>query len=157
MLWKAKRGNVAQKTILLIDDEQGLLEALEDALTHEGHRVLKAFTGEEALATLARERVDLATVDVMLPPGPSLLSETSSQRTGVYLCHRIVKLYPKIDLFCLSVVNDPEIIREIQSLGVRFLRKGETPLKTVLNMMRSRLTGLAYSSERDGDRWPRGD
>ena len=38
------------KTILLIDDEQGLLEALEDALTHEGHRVLKAYTGEELKA-----------------------------------------------------------------------------------------------------------
>jgi len=143
---------VAQKTILLIDDEQGLLEALEDALTHEGHRVLKAFTGEEAMAILSREHVDLATVDVMLPPGPSLESKTSSQRTGLYLCRQIVKLYPQIDLFCLSVVSDPELIKEIQFLGVRFLRKGETPLRTVLNMMRSRLTGIAYSSERDGER-----
>jgi oxygen-independent coproporphyrinogen-3 oxidase len=44
------------------------------------------------------------------------------------------------------------LIKEIQFLGVRFLRKGETPLRTVLNMMRSRLTGIAYSSERDGPR-----
>lgn len=139
------------KTVLLIDDEQGLLEALEDALTHEGYRVLKAFTGEEALAILAQEHVDLATVDVMLPPGPSLEAETSSHRTGLYLCQQIVRRYPKLDLFCLSVVSDPDLIREIQSLGVRFLRKGETPLRTVLNMMRSRLTGIAYSTERDGD------
>lgn len=141
-----------QKTILLIDDEQGFLEALDDALTHEGHRVLKASTGEEALAVLRSENVDLATVDMMLPQGPSLESETSSQRTGLYLCRQIVKLYPHIDLFCLSVVNDPVLIKEIQSLGVKFLRKGETPLRTVLGMIRSRLTGIAYSTERD-DRW----
>ena len=139
-----------QKTVLLIDDEQGLLEALEDALIYEGHRVLKASTAEEALALLAAHQVDLATVDVMLPPGPALEGETSGQRTGLYLCQVLVKKYPKLDLFCLSVVNDPDLIREIQSLGVRFLRKGETPLKTVLNMIRSRLTGVAYSTERDG-------
>lgn len=135
-----------QKTILLIDDEQGLLEALEDALTHIGFRVLKASTGEEALATLAREHVDLATIDIMMPPGPSLESKTSSQRTGLYVCKEIVRLYPKLELFCLSVVNDREVIREIQSLGVRFLRKGETPLRTVLQMIQSRITGLAFSA-----------
>ena len=135
-----------QKTILLVDDEQGLLEALEDALTHEGHRVLKAFTGEEALAILAAEHVDLVTLDVMIPPGPSLEDKTTSQRTGVYLCREIVKLYPAIEVFCLSVVNDTAVIREIQSSGVRFLRKGETPLRTVLGVIRSRLTGNAYSS-----------
>jgi CheY-like chemotaxis protein len=141
---------VSQKTVLLIDDEQGLLEPLEDALIHQGHRVLKATTGEDALAVLAQEKIDLATVDVMLPPGPSLESETRSQRTGLYLCQQIVRMYPNVDLFCLSVVNDPALIREIQSLGVRFLRKGETPLRTILSMIQSRLTGIAYSTERDG-------
>jgi DNA-binding NarL/FixJ family response regulator len=139
---------VTQKTVLLIDDEPGFSEALEDALVFEGHRVLKASTGEEALAILAKERVDLATVDVMMPPGKSLEDKTTSQRTGLYLSQQIVKLYPKIDLFCISVVSDPALIKEIQQLGVKFLRKGETPLRTVLNMIQSRLTGVAYSTER---------
>lgn len=138
-----------QKTVLLIDDEQGLLEPLEDALCNEGYRVLKASTGEEALAILACEQVDLATIDVMMPPGPSLEAATSSQRTGLYLCQQIVQRYPELDLFCLSVVSDSDLIREIQSLGVRFLRKGETPLRTVLNMIRSRLSGVAYSTKLD--------
>lgn len=135
-----------QKTVLLIDDEPGLLEPLEDALTSEGVRVLKALTGEEALEILARERVDLATVDVMMPPGPTLEAETSSQRTGLYLLRIIRDEYPHVALFCLSVVNDSQLIRSIQSLGVRFLRKGETPLRTVLGIIRSRLTGTAYKS-----------
>ena len=60
----------------------------------------------------------------MLPPGASLESKTVSHRTGLYLCRQIAERYPKIDSFCLSVVNDPDIIKEIQSLGVRFLRRG---------------------------------
>lgn len=143
---------MTEKTILLVDDERGFSEPLEDALTHEGYRVLRAITAEEALGILAREKIDLATVDVMMPPGPGLESKTSSQRAGLYLCQEVVKRYPNLDLFCLSVVNDPDLIRDIQALGVRFLRKGETPLATVLNMIRSRVTGIAYSSERDGDR-----
>lgn len=140
------------KTILLIDDEQGFLEALEDALVSEGYRVLKASTGEQALQVLEKEKIDLATLDVMLPPGQSLESQTPSHLTGLYLAGVITQRYPKLDLFCLSVVNDPELIKKIQKLGVRFLRKGETPLRTVLSMMRSRLTGIAYSSDRKVDR-----
>ena len=140
---------MSQKTVLLIDDEQGFLEALADALEHEGHRVLKASTAEEALRVLALQKVDLATIDIMMPPGKSLQGKTSSHEAGIYLCETIAKRYPNIDLFCLSVVSDPDVIRRVQEVGVRFLRKGETPLRTVLNMIRSRLTGIAYSTKRD--------
>jgi CheY-like chemotaxis protein len=138
---------VPQKTVLLIDDEQGFLEALGDALEYEGHRVLKASTAEDALRILAKERVHVATVDIMMPPGAGLEDRVSSHETGVLLCEMISKTYPKIDLFCLSVVSDPEVIQRIQSFGVRFLRKGETPLRTVIGMIESRLTGVAYSTE----------
>lgn len=135
-----------QKTILIIDDEIGFIEALEDALVFEGHNVLKAATAEEALRILKKEHVDLATVDIMMPPGPSLESQVASHRTGVALCLTIRKLYPNIAVFCISVVSDRDTIREVEKMGVRFLRKGETPLRTVLAMIRSKLTGLAYST-----------
>jgi DNA-binding response OmpR family regulator len=138
---------VSQKTVLLVDDEQGFLEALSDALEYEGYRVQKATTVEDALRILENETVHLATVDIMIPPGPSLESETTSQEAGVWLCETITRKYPKVDVFCLSVVSDEMTIRRIQSFGVKFLRKGETPLRTVLNMMRSRLTGIAFSTD----------
>ena len=135
-----------QKTVLIIDDEKGFLEALEDALVYEGHNVLKATTAEEALKILKKEHIDLATVDIMMPPGPSLESQAASHRTGIVLCRTIRKMYPQVDVFCISVVSDNNTIREIQGMGVPFLRKGETPLRTVLNMIRSRLTGKSYST-----------
>jgi hypothetical protein len=36
---------------------------------------------------------------------------------------------------------------EIRQLGIRILTKGETSLRTVLNLLRSRLTGAAYTSQ----------
>ncbi len=140
---------MAQKTVLLIDDEQAFLEALEDALVFEGYRVLKARDASTALDILSRERIDLVSIDVMLSPGRQLEETVDAREAGLYLCERIAKEYPKIDAFCLSVVNQDDIIKKIERLGIRFLRKGETPLRTVLNMMRSRLTGMAYSTQRD--------
>jgi DNA-binding NarL/FixJ family response regulator len=137
------------KTALLIDDEQGFLEPLADALEFEGVRVLKARTAQDALELLAKEQVDLVTIDIMLDPGARLAAKVKSHSAGLFLCREIKRKYPFIAAFCISVISDIATIREIESLGVRFLRKGETPLRTVLNMLRSKLTGLAYSSERD--------
>jgi CheY-like chemotaxis protein len=139
---------VDTKTILLVDDEQSFLEPLAEALEFEGYHVLKARNADEAFDFLNREHVDLVTIDIMLDPGEECGNDMDSHRTGLYLCREIKKYWPEIDAFCISVVSDMQIIRQVESLGIRFLRKGETPLRTVLNMFRSRLTGIAYSTER---------
>jgi two-component system response regulator VanR len=133
---------VIQRTVLLVDDEQLFLEALEDALVFAKHRVLKARDVATALEILRKEKVDLITIDVMLSPGPALESTVSSQLAGLYLCEKVVKEYPLVSAFCLSVVNDPETIKRIRRLGIQFLRKGETPLRTVLSMINVRLAGI---------------
>ena len=142
-----------RKTVLIVDDERGFIEALHDALDYEGFRVLTATTAEEALRILKKERVDLATVDIMMPPGRSLESQARSQRTGIVLCRTIRKLYPHIHVFCISVVSDTNTIKEIEKYGIRFLRKGETPLRTVLNMITTKLTGRTFGPSRDDDKY----
>jgi CheY-like chemotaxis protein len=145
---------VNTKTILLIDDEQSFLEPLAEALEYEGYRVLKARTADEAFNFLNTEPIDLVTIDIMLDPGVECGDDTDSHRTGLYLCTEIKRYWPEINAFCISVISDMQVIRQVESLGIRFLRKGETPLRTVLNMFRSRLTGTAYSTERDRkDSW----
>ncbi len=127
-----------KKTVLLIDDDQWFLEPLSDALEHEGLRVLKARTGEDALRILEQEPVDLVTIDIMLDPGDSL-GTVPSHSTGLFLCDYIHKKYPGINAFCISVISDKATIRKIEDLGIRFLRKGEVPLRTVLETLSSRL------------------
>lgn len=140
-----------KKTILLIDDEQSFLEPLADALSTEGYRILMARTASEALDILKKEKIDLVTIDIMLDPGETLKDKIDSHKTGIFLCEEISRNYPYIDAFCISVISDIKIIKKIESLGIRFLRKGETPLRTVLNMLKSRLTNVSYSSARDSN------
>ena len=137
------------KTILLIDDEQSFLEALAEALEYEGYRILKAQNAAEALSILEQETVNLVTIDIMLDPGDNLQNKVYNHYTGFFLCEEITRKYPNIDAFSISVISDMSMIKKIESLGIRFIRKGETPLRTVLNMIRSRLTGIAFSTRSD--------
>ncbi len=134
------------KTVLIVDDEIGYAEALRDALEYEEIKVLVAFSAEEALLILKHHSVDLATIDIMLPPGRSLEAQAPSSITGVVLCRTIKKLYPRTDLISISVVTDREIIKQIESQGIRFFKKGEVPLRTVLNTITTRLLGRTFDS-----------
>jgi len=53
--------------ILIIDDEEVLQDILTVLIRKEGHTPLNASTGEEGLAILEREEVDLILLDLMLP------------------------------------------------------------------------------------------
>ena len=53
--------------ILIVDDERLNRDLLEVMVLHEGHAVVTATTGEEALALVARDPPDLILLDVMMP------------------------------------------------------------------------------------------
>lgn len=55
------------RTVLVVDDEPGIRQLLGVILQVEGHRVLEAACGADALALVAQQRVDLITLDVMMP------------------------------------------------------------------------------------------
>ena len=53
--------------ILVCDDDKEIVEAIEIYLLQEGHEVLKAYNGEEALRLLKSDHADLLIIDVMMP------------------------------------------------------------------------------------------
>ncbi|MBR3731337.1 MAG: response regulator, partial [Spirochaetales bacterium] len=53
--------------ILIIDDEQGIRDILTDILNDEGHKMLSAADGEEGLALLKTNEVELVLLDVWMP------------------------------------------------------------------------------------------
>jgi CheY-like chemotaxis protein len=65
------------KTVLLVDDEHAILDALSGILEDEGFRVMTAGNGREALTRLEEGAADVALVDVMMPvmDGRELLRE----------------------------------------------------------------------------------
>src|SRR5262245_38916013 len=54
-------------TILVIDDEEIIREALDALLAAEGYRVVAAATGQEGLDALANRQIDAVLLDLMLP------------------------------------------------------------------------------------------
>jgi len=54
-------------SILIIDDEVSNVDALAVVLAHEHYTVFRATTGEEGLAVLEREKVDLVLLDILMP------------------------------------------------------------------------------------------
>jgi DNA-binding response OmpR family regulator len=65
-------------TVLIADDEPNILVTLEFLMQREGHRVLLARDGDEALAQLRAHRPDLVLLDVMMPG-----------RTGFEVCQAL--------------------------------------------------------------------
>lgn len=53
--------------VLIADDEPNILLSLEFLMKREGHHVLLARDGDEALAAIRSERPDLVLLDVMMP------------------------------------------------------------------------------------------
>ena len=53
--------------ILLADDEARIRRLVSDFLKRDGHTILEAADGRQALELIERERIDLAILDVMMP------------------------------------------------------------------------------------------
>lgn len=55
------------KQILIIDDDIHISNMLEEVLTREGYAVTRAYSGTEALLSIAVKKPDLVLLDLMLP------------------------------------------------------------------------------------------
>ena len=53
--------------ILVCDDDEQIVEAIEIYLKKEGYNVLKAYNGAEAVEIMKREEVHLLVIDIMMP------------------------------------------------------------------------------------------
>jgi len=54
--------------VLLADDDTDLLDLVSYAIRKDGHKVVTASTGRDALRAAERQRPDMAILDVMMPP-----------------------------------------------------------------------------------------
>ena len=54
-------------SILVVDDEESITKGVERSLTTEGHQVLCAINGKEALKIIASQTIDLVIADILMP------------------------------------------------------------------------------------------
>ena len=57
---------MAEKTILVIDDDIDLVEIIRVTLENQGYRVIDAQTGDRGLALAVQQKPDLILLDVMM-------------------------------------------------------------------------------------------
>jgi DNA-binding response OmpR family regulator len=75
-------GRVSEQTILVVDDEEAIAEAVRARLESEGYRVVAAADGPEAIQANAEHRPDLVVLDLMLPGMDGLEVCKQIQRDG---------------------------------------------------------------------------
>jgi CheY-like chemotaxis protein len=78
----------------VVDDDVDLVAQMEVQLKASGYEVLPAYGQAEAEGVLARERVDLAVVDLMMEHADA----------GFALCHHIKKKDPAIPVIVVTAV-----------------------------------------------------
>jgi DNA-binding response OmpR family regulator len=55
------------KKVLIVDDEPGIIVALQFLMEQNGYATMVAFSGEEAVEAVSRHHPDLILLDIMLP------------------------------------------------------------------------------------------
>jgi DNA-binding response OmpR family regulator len=103
-------------TVLVIDDEVGIVELMRDFLEADGFRALAARNGAEALALLAREQVDCVLLDLMLP-----------DLSGFEVLRRIRELTDVPVLILSARDGDSDKIRGLRLGGDDYVVKSATP------------------------------
>jgi len=110
------------ETILVVDDERGILLALKGILEDEGYRPVLVEDGESALLRLHEQPVDLVLLDIWLPG-----------RDGVAILQEITKGWPTIPVVMMSGHGTIETAVRTTKLGAYdFIEKPLSLEKTLL-------------------------
>ena len=102
------------RTLLLVDDEINIINALKRTLRRDGYTILTANSGEEGLALLAKHEVGVILSDQRMP-----------HMTGVEFLGKVKMLYPKTSRIVLSGYTDLESVTNVINEGAicKFLTK----------------------------------
>lgn len=98
---------VATSTILVVDDNKGVLEFLVLLLTKHGLDAIPASSGKECLEIVQSRPVDLIILDVMMPV-----------MDGLQVCRELKKIVPSVPIILLTARDDMETRAAAMDHGV---------------------------------------
>jgi CheY-like chemotaxis protein len=104
-----------QATLLVVEDDEMVRDAMTRLFVREGYLVLTASTGHDAMGLLRTPatRVDVVLLDIGLP-----------DVSGADLCARMRQFFPHLPVVVCSGAANSEEIEELRRLGVtRFFSK----------------------------------
>lgn len=98
---RQKRGMV-----LVVDDDPAIHRLFQKALSQEGHQVLKALSGEEALKLLDKGPIDLVLLDIVMPG-----------KSGIDTLREIKRHLPQLPVIMITGHGELDTARQAMLLG----------------------------------------
>ena len=120
-------------TILVVEDDQALSEALQDTLSSVGYNVIIAEHGRLALSELESNEVDLIVSDINMP-----------QMSGDVLLKRVKTLYPDIPMMLMTAYGTIEQAVDAMRDGAVDYMVKPFEAEVLINMV-SRYVGESHS------------
>jgi DNA-binding response OmpR family regulator len=132
----AKQG--PDPTILVVDDNKGILELLILLLSKHGLSVISASSGNECLAIVKSRPVDLVILDVMMPV-----------MDGLQVCQELRKITPSMPIILLTARDDMMTRAAAMDLGVSEFVAKPVNNRDLLNRVRMQLRTLEWDKTAD--------
>jgi len=111
-------------TVLIVDDEASIVESLTGIVCDEGYAAVNAGDGEEALAIIDQEQVDIVLMDIWMPG-----------IDGIETLKRIKELYPHLPVIMISGHGNIDTAVQATKLGAfDFIEKPPSYDKIVLSL-----------------------
>ena len=127
------------KRVLIVEDNPIGLELLSDLVESEGHQVIRASTGSEALSLARAERPDLILMDIQLP-GLDGLTVTRALKArpdtsgipviGISAYALRDDVERALEAGCVAYLSKPLDTRHFRDLVAGLLGKGSANLAT---------------------------
>lgn len=125
--------------ILVCDDDKEIVEAIEIYLTQDGHQVLEAYDGIEAVEILKKESVDLLIMDIMMPRMDGIratLKIREKHNIPIIIlsaksedADKILGLNIGADDYITKPFNPLELVARVKSHLRRYMQLGSTTTK----------------------------
>ena len=122
--------------ILVCDDDKEIVEAIEIYLTQDGHQVLEAYDGIEAVEILKKESVDLLIMDIMMPRMDGIratLKIREKHNIPIIILSAKSEDADKIlglnDDYITKPFNPLELVARVKSHLRRYMQLGSTAIK----------------------------
>ena len=130
--------------VLVVDDEIRIRDVVRRYLEHDGHQVLTAGSGAEALEVVSRSAVDLVVLDLRLP-------DISGEEVA-----REIRRRSDVPILMLTAkVDERDRVRGLEAGADDYVTKPFSPRELVLRvgaiLRRGRVQNAAESTESYGD------
>ena len=125
-------------TVLVVDDNQGVLEFLLLLLSKHGLSTIGASNGHECLDIVRSQPVDLIILDVMMPV-----------LEGLQVCHELKKMTPAIPIILLTARDDMTTRAAAMDLGVSEFIAKPVNNRDLLGRVRIQLSNLEWDKTAD--------